>query len=234
MEELPAPCATRILPCSTWHIPASAQGWLSPRPEGMPEDESSATASALASCRICEPSCSPGQLDEASATAVTQSTKSVSAPGDSSAPCVFPVCSDRTDNRGETRAAESRTDTKVYSTQSGTAPIKQQRLYCHSPRAQSPCQPLPASAHTGTPPGPFPGHSADLRAWGAARNAREALAVSRSPAASGARRSAGAAAAAARPQRPAESGHRQGNAPLPRPPAPPQLLLTQVTASRTE
>lgn len=93
-EQVPGSSGRSILPRSTWHIPASAQGRLSPGPEGMPEDEFSATASGLAFCRSWEPSCSPGQLFEASVATVTQSTKAVSAPGDNIGLCRDSASSD--------------------------------------------------------------------------------------------------------------------------------------------
>lgn len=89
LGELPGSSATSTLPCSTRHIPASAQGWLSPCPEGMPEEEFSATASGLAFCRIWDRSCSPGQLVEASVTTVIQSTKTVSAQGNNTGLCMY-------------------------------------------------------------------------------------------------------------------------------------------------
>jgi len=64
-----------ILPCSTLHIPTSAQGWLSPCPEGMPEDEFSGTTFGLPFCRKQDPCCPLGQLVEASGTTAIQSAK---------------------------------------------------------------------------------------------------------------------------------------------------------------
>lgn len=85
ISKLRSPFATSILPRSTLHVPTSAQGWLSPCPEGMPEDAFSGTTSGLAFCRKHDPSCSVEQLVEASVTTVRQNTKALFALGDNTA-----------------------------------------------------------------------------------------------------------------------------------------------------
>lgn len=170
LGELPGPSGTSLLPCSTRHIPASAQGRLSPCPEGMPEEEFSATASGLAFCRTWGRSCSPGQLVEASVTAVTQSTKTVSAPGNNTALCMYSLSSDHTDKREESSCSRIK-KTKVRAHRTALHKSLRSR---GSPdtllRARSGCQPLPAlfqphltHHEAGIPPGsplpPSPGRS---------------------------------------------------------------------------
>lgn len=121
LGEIPGPSATNILPCSTRHIPASAQGRLSPCPEGMSEDEFSPTTSGLAFCRTWEPSCSPGQLAEASVTTVIQSTKMCLLQATTPV-CACTRCPLITQTSRKVGVAESRTENKGKGTENGTAP----------------------------------------------------------------------------------------------------------------